>query len=728
MQLKSATTLLLLGTTAVLVRGRPQSANEGGCGIDREGVRRQVGDSWSPDGCNNCRCLPSGIPGCTRRICSNAENWEEGRTCSEGKTWEEKTGKDLKVCTCIQGTPSCTDKVTKAVTSTAQCGEDSDGNPRRVGDAWKEECNNCRCTSTGVPVCTLRFCVNRQEHECVDERGNRRQHLEKWEEWEEAWGEEGGEGEESSSIEVQGEVNDCSCNNGEVSCQARTLEEEQTGAMLASSTGEVQQCVDMDGATREEGESWTEDCNNCMCTKSGKSCTKRLCNFSLPFLSSSPRAEEVSGCLDSEGTRRQEGESWDEDCNSCMCTNSRSSCTKRLCNFAAPFMSVRTDEGFQCLDREETTREIGESWTEDCNNCMCTKSGSSCTKKLCNFELGLSCTDEQNITRQHSESWMKVASPPEIIKEIADVQLVWLSDLSMEIQLDENTTDVIVLAATSNIPGEETPCLFSGKVGKDQDSLVSVSGCRGDEEVTVSIASRRIQGGFVDLTISEGTTFEVRVVGSFFERSTCICTDGEISCAVQVPIADPPSPPQPPTAPLLGSAPRLPSAPLPQSAPRLPSAPELPSVPKVHFPTDEAQQRRIDFKSTSGSTYSLLIVVDETSDKAQCNQAGVTRCRGVITWEMLRSLKAGATMDLVAGEGVLMTLRRDPEVTISGGVSLSFLLSDGGEGNIVVGTNGSMYGSIKPLTGSVHYTLESCGRGCAVLIERPSDWFNQFQD
>merc|ERR1711974_102310 len=706
MQLKCATTIFLLGTTAVLVNGRPQAAKAGGCGVDREGKMRQVGDSWSPDGCNNCRCLPSGTPGCTRRICSDRENWEEGRTCSEGKTWEEKTGQDLKVCTCTQGTSSCTDKVTKAVTSTAQCGEDSEGNPRSVGDSWKEECNNCRCTSTGVPVCTLRFCVNRQEHECVDERGNRRQHLEKWEEWDQAWGQEGGEEEEDSGIEVTGEINDCSCNNGEVSCQARELEEEQTGAMLASSTGEVL-CVDRDGATNEEGESWTEDCNNCMCTKSGKSCTKRLCNFSVP------RVEEVSGCLDSEGTRREEGESWDEDCNSCLCTNSGNSCTKRLCNFAAPFLtsSARADEDSQCLDGEGTTREIGDSWTEDCNNCMCTKSGSSCTKKLCNFELGLPCTDEQNVTRQHSESWIMVLSPPEVIKEVADVQLVWLSDLSMEIQLDENTTDVIILAATSNIPGEETPCLFSGKVGKDQDSFVTVSGCQGDEEVTVSIASRRIPGGFADLTISEGTTFEVRVEGSFFERSSCICTDGEISCVVQVPMVDPPPPPQVPTAPLLAS-----------------SAPKLPSVPKVHFPTDEVQQRKVDFKSTSGSTYSLLIVVDETSDKAQCKQAGVTRCRGVITWEMLRSLKAGATMDLVADEGVLMTLRRDPEVTASGGVSLSFLLNDGGEGNIVGGTNGSMYGSIKPLTGSVHYTLESCGQGCAVLMERPSDWFNQFQD
>merc|ERR1719193_2597054 len=180
----------------------------------------------------------------------------------------------------------------------------------------------------------------------------------------------------------------------------------------------------------------------------------------------------------------------------------------------------------------------------------------------------------------------------------------------MEIQLDENTTDVIILAPTSNIPGEETPCLFSGKVGKDQDSLVTVSGCRDDEEVTVSIASRRVPGGFVDLTISKGTTFEVRVVGSFFERSSCLCTDGEISCAVQVPRADPPPPPQVPTAPLLASAPRLPSAPLLASAPRLPSAPRMPSVPKVHFPRDEAEQRKVDFKSTSGSTPSLLIVVD----------------------------------------------------------------------------------------------------------------------
>merc|ERR1712013_108989 len=496
MHLRKFTIAVLLGTLTVTVRARPQSSGSGGgCGVSRDGVSRQVGDSWSQDGCNNCRCLPSGVPGCTRRICSDREFWEEGRTCSEGKTWEEKTGEDLKVCTCTKGSPSCTDKVVKvASTSPSQCGEDSEGNPRLVGDSWKEDCNNCRCTSTGVPVCTLRSCVNREEHECVDERGNRREHLEMWEEWEESWEEE----ERSSGIEVNGNHKDCSCDNGEVICQVRQLAEEETGAFVASSPGRLGEnavtCVGSNGTAREEGDSWMDDCNNCMCTESGNSCTKMLCNFALPFA--------MSG--------------------------------------------LRTGADSQCLDREGSSREIGETWMEACNNCRCTKSGSSCTKKLCNFlghnlNPGLQCTDEQNLTREHLESWEQVPSPPEVVKEVADVQLVWLTDLSMEIQLEENKTDVIIS-------------------------------------------------------------------------------------------------------------------------------------------------------------------------------------------DVVKTLRAGAKLDLLQAGDVHMTLRRDPEVPTGGGVSLALALTDGGEGNIVVGTSGSMYGAVKPLEGPVHYTLESCGQGCSVLIERSSDWFNQFED
>jgi len=146
----------------------------------------------------------------------------------------------------------------------------------------------------------------------------------------------------------------------------------------------------------------------------------------------------------------------------------------------------------------------------------------------------------------------------------------------------------------------------------------------------------------------------------------------------------------------------------------------------------------------SATIMSLLIVVDESADASQCKQDGVTRCRGVIVNDMLlktlrvgdkldidkelKTLKEGDKLNLVAGESILMTLRRDTEVNPSGGVSLAFALDDGGEGNVVVGKDGSMYGSIKPLDGDVHFTLESCGQGRSVLLERPSDWFNQFKD
>merc|ERR1712029_1062300 len=132
----------------------------------------------------------------------------------------------------------------------------------------------------------------------------------------------------------------------------------------------------------------------------------------------------------------------------------------------------------------------------------------------------------------------------------------------------------------------------------------------------------------------------------------------------------------------MASAPQLPSSPqsLPGSAPQLPSsAPQLPSVPKVHFPSGDNQDSKVGGLKTAPRT-TLLLVVEEASDAAQCQQAGVTRCRGVIISDVVKTLKAGAKLDLLQAGGVHMTLRRDPEVTTSGGVSLALALADGGEG------------------------------------------------
>ena len=78
------------------------------------------------------------------------------------------------------------------------------------------------------------------------------------------------------------------------------------------------------------------------------------------------------------------------------------------------------------------------------------------------------------------------------------------------------------LPSASNIPGEETPCL--GKAVADEDSRVAVSGCQGDKEVAVTIASRKI--GVVDLVISDGVTFEIRLVDTKIE--SYICDNGDI--------------------------------------------------------------------------------------------------------------------------------------------------------------------------------------------------------
>ena len=75
-----------------------------------------------------------------------------------------------------------------------------------------------------------------------------------------------------------------------------------------------------------------------------------------------------------------------------------------------------------------------------------------------------------------------------------------------------------------------------------------------------------------------------------------------------------------------------------------------------------------------------------------------------------------------------MELRSLPKITQSGGFSLSFLLSDGGEAIISIGRSGSVFGSIKPLSGEIHQVLESCGDNCSVLMERSSNFFDQFED
>ena len=89
------------------------------------------------------------------------------------------------------------------------------------------------------------------------------------------------------------------------------------------------QCTDREGAVRAVGASWEEECNTCHCTETGNTgCTKLSC---LPSWSDLEPKEHRS-CTDADGSTREQGDSWKDDCNTCHCTEAGTvGCTKVLC-------------------------------------------------------------------------------------------------------------------------------------------------------------------------------------------------------------------------------------------------------------------------------------------------------------------------------------------------------------------------------------------------------------
>jgi len=115
------------------------------CGTDERGTVRQAGDTWQQD-CNRCRCTDNLLPGCTKRFCGGFSQSSStpaprlggggGGVMFPGVSRSETEPAPV---------PHCTDQ---------------SGQRREVGEAWKEDCNNCRCGNTAVPLCTQRFCID----------------------------------------------------------------------------------------------------------------------------------------------------------------------------------------------------------------------------------------------------------------------------------------------------------------------------------------------------------------------------------------------------------------------------------------------------------------------------------------------------------------------------------------------------------------------------------------
>eukprot|EP00090_Calanus_glacialis_P041245 TRINITY_DN7257_c0_g1_i1.p1 TRINITY_DN7257_c0_g1~~TRINITY_DN7257_c0_g1_i1.p1 ORF type:complete len:285 (-),score=91.12 TRINITY_DN7257_c0_g1_i1:50-904(-) len=158
----------------------------------------------------------------------------------------------------------------------------------------------------------------------------------------------------------------------------------------------------------------------------------------------------------------------------------------------------------------------------------------------------------------------------------------------------------------------------------------------------------------------------------------------------------------------------------------------------VNFPDNNNQVREassIDQESTAAPALFTSAQKDVTQT-AQCRQAGITNCQAVnINLEYLETaVKPGDSIRFIQGHQLSMKLRRAPSGSPSSTMSYSFSLSDGGEGTVTVRPNKgsragpSVFASIRPVTGSVIFSVEACGQGCNVLYERNIEFFNQFED
>lgn len=126
----------------------------------------------------------------------------------------------------------------------------------------------------------------------------------------------------------------------------------------------------------------------------------------------------------------------------------------------------------------------------------------------------------------------------------------------------------------------------------------------------------------------------------------------------------------------------------------------------------------------------FLLTEDASRDSSQipqCGQDGVNTCQAVNV--DYRNLKDGQIVKLIQGSNIQLQVRKTPSDTTAQRQSFGFGILDGGEASMSINTlTGGAYGSIKPLTGDLQYSLEAVNPSGSVLISRDINYFNQFED
>jgi hypothetical protein len=151
-------------------------------------------------------------------------------------------------------------------------------------------------------------------------------------------------------IDAGDHCNTCECNDGSITCTKDVCTECYYGE---------EQTEYQSGAT------WMDDCNECSCDTAVYMCEQKECGASCEY-----DVDEVY----------EHGQTWDADdgCNTCTCTDGEYKCTN--------------DECILCWYNDES-HEVGDGWTDGCNDCYCDEQGKSKCADICSCSAEKPCQE-----------------------------------------------------------------------------------------------------------------------------------------------------------------------------------------------------------------------------------------------------------------------------------------------------------------------------------------------
>jgi hypothetical protein len=185
---------------------------------------------------------------------------------------------------------------------------DYQGTKYAMGQSFKDDCNTCTCTESGVS-CTLILCG----HSTGGSSGSGGQG---------GGGGQGGSGSGGIGGSGGGGIGGKGGNGGGG--------QGGSGGSAINLDAGPQACVE-NGHAYAVGETFKRDCNTCTCMADGASCTKMACPKPVDGGADVSPAPDTARTCSYNGRTYLLGESFMSDCNTCMCTNNGMACTGAIC-------------------------------------------------------------------------------------------------------------------------------------------------------------------------------------------------------------------------------------------------------------------------------------------------------------------------------------------------------------------------------------------------------------